>query len=314
MRRLGVFDVLSAKLLSGSSSTRVIGFILMNMCFLSSMLVTNDVALITFVPLTIGLYAGCGLSSQLIMTVVIETAAANLGSMLTPIGNPQNLLLYSHFEMSMGEFFKTVLLLGVAGYVLLCGCVLLIKRGEIKSHEQHKGSSLGKKTLLYAAVFIVCVLSVAGLVSEYICFAITLAVVIFSDRRLLLDVDYPLLATFVCFFVFVGNIGSIQAVENFVAGLLSGRELVVSALLSQVISNVPAAAMLAGFTENASALLKGVNIGGLGTPVASLASLISYRCYCAAKDAQKGRYMAVFLILNFILLAIMLVIGLLTEI
>ena len=309
LRRLGVFDALSAKLLSGTGSARVIAFILMNLCFFSSMLVTNDVALITFVPLTLGLYAGGGMSSQLIMTVVIETAAANLGSMMTPIGNPQNLLLYSHYDMTMGAFFSSVLLLGAAGYLLLCACVLFVKKGELQPPSENRTLTLGWRFPLYMVVFAVCVLSVAGLVSEYICLALTLLAVLVSDRRLLLMVDYPLLATFVCFFVFVGNLGNIAAVESFVAGLLSGKELLVSALLSQVISNVPAAAMLAGFTENADALLKGVNIGGLGTPVASLASLISFRCYSAAKDAQRGRYMAVFMAVNIVLLVIMLVLG-----
>ena len=309
LRSLGVFDAVSARLLSKTGSAKMIAFILMNLCFFSSMLVTNDVALITFVPLTLGLYAGSGLGSQLIMTVVIETAAANLGSMMTPIGNPQNLFLFSHYDMSMSEFFSSVLLIGRFGYILLCGCVLLVRNGSVKAPQDTVKMQTGWRFWLYMAVFIICVLSVAGLVSEYICLAFTVAAVIAADRRIFTKIDYPLLATFVCFFVFVGNLGNIAAVEQFIKGLLSGRELLVSALLSQVISNVPAAAMLAGFTENSSALLKGVNIGGLGTPVASLASLISFRYYSAAKDAQKGRYMAVFLALNIVLLVIMLIFG-----
>lgn len=309
MRSLGVFDAISARLLAGTDSTRLIAFILMNLCFFSSMLVTNDVALITFVPLTLGLYSGTRLCPQLIMTVVIETAAANLGSMMTPVGNPQNLFLYSFYEMGMGEFFSNVLLLGTCGYALLCGTVLLVKKDSIKPSCEAAPLSVGWRFPLYIAVFLVCVLSVAGLVNEYICLAATLAAVLIADRRILAKIDYPLLATFICFFVFVGNLSNIAAVEQFISGLLAGRELIVSVLLSQIISNVPAAAMLAEFTENSSALLKGVNIGGLGTPVASLASLISFRYYCNAEGAQKGRYMAVFSGVNFALLAVMLALG-----
>ncbi len=309
LRGLGVFTALSRTLLSRTSSSRIIAFILMNLCFFVSMLVTNDVALITFVPLTMGLYAGGGMSSQLIMTIVIETAAANLGSMMTPIGNPQNLFLFRHFGMSGGDFISAVLPLGIVSYALLCGCVLLVKKGSLPSLTDNTEIKTGWRLWIYAAVFLICVLSVADIINAYICLAVTVVAILAADIKLLTKIDYPLLLTFVCFFVFVGNIGSIPAVESFITGLLSGRELIVSAALSQIISNVPAAAMLADFTDNARELLRGVNIGGLGTPVASLASLISYRFYSAGKETQKGRYMLSFLAVNFSMLAILLVIG-----
>ncbi len=309
LRSLGVFDALSTALLSKTSSTRVIAFILMNLCFFLSMLVTNDVALITFVPLTLGLYAGSGLTSQLIMTIVIETAAANLGSMMTPIGNPQNLFLFKHYNMSADSFVLSLLVLGSIGYALLCFSVFLVKKGKVESEQNRRSFKVGPRFLLYASVFILCVLSVAGLVSEYICLIAAVAVMAIADYVLFTKIDYSLLLTFVCFFVFVGNISSIEAVKSFVSELLLGRELVVSALLSQVISNVPAAAMLADFTDNSVQLLRGVNIGGLGTPIASLASLISYRFYALATDAKKGRYMLVFLAVNFAMLGILLCAG-----
>lgn len=313
LRSLGVFDAVSTALLSKTSSARVIAFILMNLCFFLSMLVTNDVALITFVPLTLGLYAGSGLTSQLIITIVIETAAANLGSMITPIGNPQNLFLYKHYNMSINSFVGSVLVLGIIGYVVLSLSVLLVKKGAVQSTHERKAFKIGPRFVLYAAVFVLCVLSVAGLVSEYVCLIAAVAVMLIADYMMFTKIDYSLLLTFVCFFVFVGNIGSIEAVKSFVAELLVGRELVVSALLSQVISNVPAAAMLADFTENSVQLLRGVNIGGLGTPIASLASLISYRFYAQSEDSQRGRYMLVFLAVNFAMLGIMLIAGLLIS-
>lgn len=309
LRSLGVFDALSSALLAKTCSTRVIAFILMNLCFFLSMLVTNDVALITFVPLTLGLYAGSGMTQQLIMTIVLETAAANLGSMITPIGNPQNLFVFKHYNMSGGEFISAVWLLGIIGYALLSLSVLLVKRGEVGSSQKRGAFKAKPRFFLYTIVFLLCVLSVAGLVSEYICLAAAVGVVLIADYKLFSKVDYSLLLTFVCFFVFVGNIGSIDAVRQLAAQLLEGRELVVSALLSQIISNVPAVAMLSGFTENGVQLLRGVNIGGLGTPVASLASLISYRFYAASNGAQKGRYMRVFLAFNGVMLALMLAAG-----
>lgn len=309
LRSLGVFDAISTALLSKTCSARVIAFILMNLCFFLSMLVTNDVALITFVPLTLGLYAGSGMTSQLIMTIIIETAAANLGSMMTPIGNPQNLFLYKHYNMSADSFIASVLTLGIIGYAVLCLSILLVKKGAVESQQERRSFKIGPRFLLYMAVFILCVLSVAGLVSEYICLIAAVAVMIIADYMLFAKIDYSLLLTFICFFIFVGNISSIEAVKSFVAELLTGRELLVSALLSQVISNVPAAAMLADFTENSVQLLRGVNIGGLGTPIASLASLISYRFYASSDNAKKGRYMLVFLAVNFVMLGIMLCAG-----
>lgn len=309
LRSLGVFDALSSALLAKTCSARIIAFILMNLCFFLSMLVTNDVALITFVPLTLGLYAGSGMTQQLIMTIVLETAAANLGSMITPIGNPQNLFLFKHYNMSGGEFISAVWLLGVIGYALLCFSILLVKRGKVGSQQTRGAFKVQSRFFLYAAVFLLCVLSVAGLVSEYICLAAAVGVVLIADYKLFAKVDYSLLLTFICFFIFVGNIGSIEAVRQLAAQLIQGRELIVSALLSQVISNVPAAAMLSSFTENSVQLLRGVNIGGLGTPVASLASLISYRFYAASDGAQRGRYMRVFLAFNGVMLVIMLAAG-----
>lgn len=309
LRSLGVFDAISTALLSKTSSARAIAFILMNLCFFLSMLVTNDVALITFIPLTLGLYYGSGMTSQLIMTIVIETAAANLGSMMTPIGNPQNLFLYKHYGMSADSFMLSVLALGIIGYVILCVSVLLVKKGAVESKQERRSFKVGPRFLLYTAVFVLCVLSVAGLVSEYLCLIVAVAVMIIADYMLFAKIDYSLLLTFVCFFIFVGNIGSIEAVKSFVAQLLVDRELLVSAFLSQVISNVPAAAMLADFTENSMQLIRGVNIGGLGTPIASLASLISYRYYASSEGAKKGRYMLVFLAVNFVMLGIMLCAG-----
>ncbi|MGN0692409.1 MAG: citrate transporter, partial [Oscillospiraceae bacterium] len=158
----------------------------------------------------------------------------------------------------------------------------------------------------YFAVFLLCIASVLRIIPNWACLVVSAAAVLILDRKLFAKVDYALLGTFVCFFVFVGNIARITAVRDFFSEILTGRELIISALLSQVISNVPAAVMLSGFTENANALLLGVNIGGLGTPIASLASLISYQFYSRSEGAHTGKYLRVFLAVNFGMLAFLL--------
>ncbi|MBQ7046703.1 MAG: citrate transporter [Oscillospiraceae bacterium] len=304
-REIGVFKAVTSFLLNKTSSSRMIAFIMMNLCFFTSMLVTNDVALITFVPLCIGIGSYTQNKQFVIRTIVIETAAANLGSMMTPIGNPHNLFVYSYYKIPGIEFFTTLLPAGILSYALLCLSLLLIKKEKISYHHEETGKISVPKILIYAAVFVVCLLAVAGIVNEYICLGVTALILLLTDRRVFTKIDYSLLATFVCFFVFVGNLGAADAVREFVSKIMEGREMVVSALLSQVISNVPASIMLSGFTENAKALLIGVNIGGLGTPVASLASLISFRLYSADKSSKKGKYMGFFLIYSFIFFAVL---------
>lgn len=304
-REIGVFKAVTSFLLNKTSSSRMIAFIMMNLCFFTSMLVTNDVALITFVPLCIGIGAYTQNKQFVIRTIVIQTAAANLGSMMTPVGNPHNLFLYSYYKIPGIDFFTILLPAGILSYILLCLSLLLIKNEKITyRHEKSEKISV-PKVLIYAAVFVVCLLAVASIINEYICLGLTVLILFLTDRRVFAKIDYSLLATFVCFFIFVGNLGAAETVKDFVSGIMEGREMIVSALLSQVISNVPASIMLSNFTSNSTALLIGVNIGGLGTPVASLASLISFRLYSADKSSRKGRYMAFFLIYSFAFFAVL---------
>ncbi len=304
-RKIGVFNVVTDFLLSRTSSARMIVFIMMNLCFFSSMLVTNDVALITFVPLTIGIASHIHDKKFLIKTIVIETVAANLGSMMTPIGNPQNLFLYSHFNLSAMDFLKTLLPLGVLGYILLCISLLLIKKEKISYKKTETQKIALIKPVIYIILFAVCLLSVADIIDKNLCLVIASVVLLFTEKEVFKKIDYSLLATFICFFIFVGNLSSLPSISKFISGIMDGRETLVSALLSQIISNVPAAIMLAGFTDKALPLLAGVNIGGMGTPVASLASLISFRYYSAVKNSEKVKYMSFFLIYNFVFFVIL---------
>ncbi|MGN1416969.1 MAG: SLC13 family permease [Oscillospiraceae bacterium] len=309
LRSVGVFEKITDILLKRSGNIRRLGLIMMNLCFFSAMLVTNDVALLTFVPLTLQLFEGSNDDRSLIRIIVLETAAANLGSMLTPVGNPQNLYIYSEYGLTASEFVSAMLPAGIVSYGILTGLSFgMLDKSPCRTSVGHEISDIPKgRAIGYFAVFLLCIASVLRLIPDWACLVISAAAVLVLDRKLLAKVDYALLGTFVCFFVFVGNIARITAVRDFFSEILAGRELFISALLSQVISNVPAAVMLSGFTENAKALLLGVNIGGLGTPIASLASLISYQFYNKSEGACTGKYLRVFLAVNFGMLAFLLI-------
>ena len=306
LRSIGIFDKLTRVILSKTGTVRRLGAVLTLICFFSAMLVTNDVALITFVPLTLLIYSSINDSKSLILTVVLETAAANLGSMMTPVGNPQNLFLYDKYGLTAMTFLKTMLPVGAVGLAAVMGLTLLLPKDKCKAPESKDTEIPMFKSAVYTGLFLVCIAAVFRLVPDWVCLIAALAAALVCDIRLLGKVDYALLATFVGFFVFVGNIARIEAVSDFFSRILSGRELISGALLSQVISNVPAAVMLAEFTDNGTQLLLGVDIGGFGTLTASLASLISFQLYRKDEKAQTGRYFAVFSVINFALLALLL--------
>ena len=309
LRSVGLFERLTEILLKKAGTLRRLSLIFVLLCFFSSMLITNDVALITFVPLTILAFAKTEDERSRIMTIVLETAAANLGSMMTPIGNPQNLYIYDRYGLTAAQFVQTMLPIGALSLAALILLTLTIPKTECSSkHEHHKRISY-KRMAVYLVLFAVCIAVVFKLLPFWVCAAAAAATALILDRNLLLKADYALLLTFVCFFIFVGNISRIGAVNDFFSGILTGNEILISALLSQVISNVPAAVMLSGFTANGTALLIGVNVGGLGTPIASMASLISLQMYRLTSTAKPKRYIALFSAVNFGMLAIFLLLS-----
>lgn len=299
-----LLSVISGKLLgSGTPMSRRTGTVLTFITFFSSMLFTNDVALIAFVPLTAVLFGK--LPKTMIYVITVQTAAANLGSMLTPFGNPQNLYLYDFYGYTPKNFFATTLpVFGLSAVLILILCVF-IKNEPLGTESSEQVRIRNKPYLmLYAVLFVLCLLAVFGKLEVIVVFASVCVVAIIVDMRLFAAVDYSLLMTFASFFVFVENLRSIDAVNSFVTGLVQGHEMTASVLVSQVISNVPAAFMLSGFTDNAKALVLGTNIGGLGTLVASLASLISFRIYMETDDAKPLKYLGVFTLVNAALLAV----------
>ena len=301
-RESNLLSAVSCKLLGkGKAYTRRTGTVLIFISFFASMLFTNDVALIAFVPITAVLFAQR--PDTMIYVITVQTAAANLGSMLTPFGNPQNLYLYGHYNMTPREFFSAVLPVSAVNIGLILILCLFIKN-EPLGVENRQAHITGKRSylIMYTVLFLLCLLAVFKVLDVIVVFASVCVVALIMDVKLFAGVDYGLLLTFAFFFIFVGNIQNIDAVREFITKLLDGRELFASAAVSQVISNVPAAVMLSGFTDNARALVLGVNIGGLGTIVASLASIISLRIYMETDHARPLKYLGVFTLVNVILL------------
>lgn len=324
LKEMGLFDRAACALSRKVTTVRSLTLLLSLVCFFVAMLITNDVALITFVPLTVLMLKGQN-EGDVIRAVVIETIAANLGSCLTPIGNPQNLFLYGFGEYEVLQFIwdmtpvvsvslvmVVLLSLFTSGEKLKVGNGATensdVNRSEPAAEEVNKQTKLPVgKLVMYILLFVVCLLEVFHVLHYLIVLAVVLFALLIFDRRILLKVDYMLLATFIAFFVFIGNLGQIESVRSMLEELLAGREILVGIAASQVFSNVPAAMLLAEFSTDIKGLLWGVNIGGLGTLIASMASLISYKIYANREEAKCGKYMGLFSLYNFGLLALFVV-------
>lgn len=303
----GVFKKLGEMLVRKCSNTWMLGFVLVFMCFFSSMLLTNDVALITFVPFALLTLKMTHMEQMMIQVVVGQTIAANLGSMLTPMGNPQNLYLYGLSGMNIGEFIMLMLPYTVVSLILLCILILFTKRKplNLESMEEENVKANPWHIVMYVVLFIVCILCVLHVVEWYIVTVVTVIIMILMDRRVFKKTDYSLLLTFISFFIFIGNMGEIDVVRDMLSKLIDGRELLVSVVSSQVVSNVPAAILLSGFTDNYNALIIGTNLGGLGTLIASMASLISYKQFVNAYPQEKGKYFRYFTVMNIVFLIVL---------
>ena len=279
-------------------------------CF-SSMLITNDVSLLTFVPFTFVVLNSLNASVRrklLLPIVCMQTIAANLGSMLTPLGNPQNLYLYGKSGMDMTSFVLLMLPYSIISLVLIAiWAVWLCREGSdiVVTHSAVNSEPDKKLIALYGILFVACLLVVLRVLPYGVAFVAILVCTFFADRPTLGRVDYSLILTFVALFIFIGNLGRMEAFSGWLQNILAGHEVLVSVLASQVTSNVPAAILLSGFTDNFRALIIGTNLGGLGTLIASMASLISYRQIANEVPAEKGHYFAMFTISNVVFLAIL---------
>ena len=299
LKNINFFYILARRIIHIFGNARAAIIALVYITFIGSMLIANDMALLTFLPLGYFVLVTTHKEKYMAFTFIMQNIAANLGGMLTPFGNPQNLYLYSRFDIPDGEFIKIMLppfLLSVI-MITVC-CTVAIKPEPLEITDDHIRPD-PKRTLLYLLLFALSVIIVFRRIPYVIGLIVIPAVLFFADRKALKAVDYPLLLTFVFFFIFAGNMARIDAVRNFFSGLLEKNTLLVSVLSCQIISNVPSAILLSQFTENYADLLVGVNIGGTGTLIASLASLITFREYVRHNPGKAGRYIALFSAYNF---------------
>lgn len=312
-KELGVFHWMAHSMLKRVHSLWQMVLILMLLCFFMGMFITNDVALIAFVPFTLTTLTLLGEEKKnrlLIPVVILQTLAANMGSMLTPLGNPQNLYLYGRAQMGLLEFIILMLPFTAVAFLLLVICSLIVGGGKKETLtvtlQEERNLSGRKLQIFYLVLFGICILTVARVVPYTVVTVIVLVSVLIADRKVLLHIDYALLLTFAALFVFIGNMGRIDTFRRLLEQVVDGHELVTAVIASQVISNVPAAILLSGFTENIPALIAGTNLGGLGTIIASMASLISFKYAARENCALCGKYLGYFTIVNVIFLAVLL--------
>lgn len=324
LRKQRVFVRLASALLKRVHGVRGIGFSLVFLTFFVSMAITNDVALITFVPFVIAVYLADGRPKAILPVVVLQTVAANIGSALTPVGNPQNLYIYNRYGFSVGTFFSTMLPFAIVGAVLLAALLVILLRDGAVSADPSVVSGLPNggegiapgsygaisawAVVRYCALFILSLCAVFSIIPWYIALVVVVLAML-PDRELYLKIDWSLLLTFVGFFVFIGNLSAMDSLASWFGRLLEGRVFETSLLASQIISNVPATLLLSRFTDDGIQLLLGVNAGGCGTLIASLASVISYKYYAAfyaqhpEMTSGVGKYLLVFSWVNLLFVA-----------
>lgn len=321
LARAGVLARACRALVRACKSGGVLIAALVGLTFFVSMVVTNDVALVAFVPLALAALREAGLVRRLVFAIACMTVAANVGSMLTPIGNPQNIYLLSISGMSTVELVGIMAPYSAAAFVLLAVAIGIAELRDRKRFKHIPAQMAGVNpkapqesfalcdVLPWIALFAMCLLCVARIAPVWLVVVAAIALALAFDMRALRHVDYALLFTFVAFFVFVGNVARIEVVREAVAALVDGRALLVGVVASQIISNVPAAILVSGFTTDWPALLVGVNIGGLGTLIASMASLISYKQLAVAYPELKTYYFRLFTGLNCAFLAALLLLA-----
>lgn len=297
----GVFKAGAEFLIGKTKNTCELVFVLVMLCFFSSMLITNDVSLITFVPFALTVLKLSDNEKFIIPAAVFQTVAANLGSMLLPVGNPQNIYLYEKSGETFFEFVKIIFPYSLISFIMIIIGIFIVTKGK-GENVRYSACSMTvinkRNAIFYAVLFLICLLTVLRIIPYYFSTLIVLISVLVKSRKMLLKIDYSLLLTFVGFFVFVGNISRIETLKKFLSEIISGKEMIISVISSEIISNVPTALMLSGFTKNYRELIIGTNIGGLGTLIASMASLITFKFI--KKD--KLKYFAYFTLVNVIFL------------
>lgn len=305
LKNIRFFSILAEKIVALTGNLRASAIAIVYITFIGSMLIANDMALLTFLPLGYFVLHRTDNEKHMAKLFVLQNIAANLGGMVTPFGNPQNLYLYSYFNIPTGEFMKIMFPPFALAVTMITLCCFLFPKTKLNlSSFDHKRLSV-KRTAYYLALFAVSIIIVFRVIPYYIGLPIVFFGILFSDITALKKVDYALLFTFVFFFIFAGNMARIDAVNDLLSYLLSKNTLIFSVISCQFISNVPSAVLLSHFTTDYRSLLMGVNIGGTGTLIASLASLITFKNYVSFNPGSAGRFIKVFTIFNFAFLVIL---------
>ncbi len=305
LRNIRFFYTLAKAIVRRFRNAKICILALVYITFIGSMLIANDMALLTFLPLGYFILHTTGKEKYMAFTFIMQNIAANLGGMLTPFGNPQNLYLYTKFNIPTGEFMLIMLIPFIVSIVLISGCCLIFVKNEPLEIGERAAALPPVRTAVYLLLFAFTIAIVFRGVPYQLGLIIIPLALLFLDRQALLQVDYGLLFTFVFFFIFAGNMARIDAVKELFSFLLDKNTLLFSVASCQVISNVPSAILLSQFTANYQDLLVGVNIGGVGTLISSLASLITFREYVKNNPGKTGYYILMFSLFNFAFLIIL---------
>ncbi len=304
-RNIKLFEYLAAVIVRKTGNMRNAALALVLITYVGSMVLANDMALLTFLPLGYFVLKDSDKMRYTAFTFVMQNVAANLGGMLTPFGNPQNLYLYSYYTIPTGEFFRIMAIPFAVAFVLIFATCFFVKKEPLSLTVELPQKPCLWRTLVYCALFILSVCAVFRLFPFYWAVLAVFVAVMILDWRAILRVDFGLLLTFCVFFIFAGNLSRIQAVRDMLSAAMSFSPLLVGVASCQVISNVPSSVLLSRFTGDYQNLLVAVNIGGLGTPVASLASLITLNKYRKLGDNRTGHYILLFSAVNFGFLAVL---------
>ena len=299
LKNIRFFTITAKKIVALTGNTRTLALALVYITFIGSMFLANDMALLTFLPLGYISLSATKKEKYMAFIFIVQNIAANLGGMLTPFGNPQNLYIYTKFNIPTLEFMGIMVFPFILSIILFTVCCLFIPKEALTLSNEENEKIEPKKTVFYLALFALTILMVFRVIPYYVCLPIILIAIMTTDKNALTKVDYPLLLTFVSFFLLAGNISRIEAVNAFFSSLLEKNTLLTGILSCQVISNVPSAILLSEFTTNYKELLLGVNIGGVGTLISSLASLITFREYTSHVKGKTAQYLGLFTALNF---------------
>ncbi len=311
LKNIRFFTIIARKIVKTAGNVRSLALALVYITFIGSMFLANDMALLTFLPLGYISLSATGKEKYMAPIFIFQNISANLGGMLTPFGNPQNLYIYTKFSIPNLQFMSVMAIPFGVAILLFTLCCFFLPKEKLTMEDDTKEKLPPMRAAFYLVLFALAILTVFRVVPYYVCLPLTVVALLFTDRDALLKVDYPLLLTFVAFFLLAGNVARIGAVSNFFSGLLEKNTLLTSIFSCQVISNVPSAILLSEFTDNWRALLLGVNIGGVGTLISSLASLITFREYTSHVKGKTLSYIGLFSALNFGFLIILSLVALL---